>query len=295
MSSKMVTLVLAAGLALAAAATAQAQQGHPLIRAYAGSTLLSDPEVRSFDEQQIVVARVQPDGSVKTERLEGKVTMLQYQDPEDRSSLERIRNYQQALTAGGFEIVYLCGQEECGPETQVPGVGYYPPERYLAARLVRPVGDVWVAVYVGAGSRSRIHVVEVKPMETGMVAVSAEALSRGILATGHAAVYGVHFDTGKADLKPESAAALKEIAGLLERNPSLTLHVVGHTDNVGALAANMDLSARRAAAVVTELTGRYQVAAARLLSGGVGPLAPVASNRTEAGRAENRRVELVER
>ena len=81
---------------------------------------------------------------------------------------------------------------------------------------------------------------------------------------------------------------------LLEENPQLKVYVVGHTDNVGGVSYNMDLSQRRAEAVVSALTGRYGVDPGRLLSQGVGPFAPVASNRTEEGRAENRRVELVE-
>jgi OmpA-OmpF porin, OOP family len=94
-------------------------------------------------------------------------------------------------------------------------------------------------------------------------------------------------------IKPESAAAVAEIARLLTNTASLSLHVVGHTDNVGALAQNMDLSKRRAAAVVAALTTTHKIAATRLHAEGVGPLAPVASNDSEAGRAKNRRVELV--
>jgi len=107
------------------------------------------------------------------------------------------------------------------------------------------------------------------------------------------AVYGIHFDTGKAEVKPDSAGTLGEIAKLLQADPKLKLYVVGHTDNVGALAANVDLSQRRAAAVVQSLTGQYRVDASRLLAEGAGPYAPVAANDTEAGRAQNRRVELV--
>ena len=73
----------------------------------------------------------------------------------------------------------------------------------------------------------------------------------------------------------------------------MKLYVVGHTDNAGSLAQNVDLSKRRAQAVVTALTTRHQVAPARLHADGVGPLAPVAGNDDEAGRAKNRRVELV--
>ena len=139
----------------------------------------------------------------------------------------------------------------------------------------------------------RLDVLEAKPLEGGMVTVSADALGRDIERTGHAAVYGIYFDTGKADVKPESDATLKEIAKLLRQDPTLKLYVVGHTDNQGALAANMELSRRRADAVVKLLVTRYSVSAARLSPQGDGPTAPVSSNDSETGRAKNRRVELV--
>jgi OOP family OmpA-OmpF porin len=101
--------------------------------------------------------------------------------------------------------------------------------------------------------------------------------------------------TDKTDIKSESAQALREIATLLEQDPELTLHVVGHTDNVGGDAYNMDLSRRRASAVVTALASQHGIDAARLKPAGVGPLAPVARNDGEEGRARNRRVELVKR
>jgi len=283
--------VLALVLLASSAASVRAQGDHPLLKPFTGSALIGQ-EVAQFNEQQIVIGPVQG-GVAKVERLEGKVTRLDYQDPGDRSSLERVRNYEQALAAGGFEIVYHCSRDECGPETQVATIGYFPPDRYVAARLRRPEGDAWVAVAVAAGPSSRIWIVEVKPMETGLVSVSAGALDDNLSATGHVAVYGIYFDTGKSDLKSESDAALKEIAALLARDAALALHVVGHTDNVGALEGNLDLSTRRAAAVVTALSSRHGVAVARLRASGVGPLAPVASNATEAGRARNRRVELV--
>ena len=107
------------------------------------------------------------------------------------------------------------------------------------------------------------------------------------------AVYGIYFDTGKATLKPESDAALAEIAKLLTADTALKLNVVGHTDNAGSLDANMKLSQARAEAVAKALTRRHGIAASRLKSFGVASLAPVASNDSEDGRAKNRRVELV--
>ena len=94
-------------------------------------------------------------------------------------------------------------------------------------------------------------------------------------------------------MKPESAPALKEIATLLQREPTLKLLVVGHTDSVGDYTANLVLSDKRAAAVIQALTTTHGVAATRLRPAGAGMMSPVATNQTEDGRAKNRRVELV--
>ncbi len=126
-----------------------------------------------------------------------------------------------------------------------------------------------------------------------MVTVDAAAMAKEVAATGHVALYGIYFDTNKTDIKPESAPALDEIAKFLKQDPKVTVYVVGHTDNVGGYESNMGLSQRRAEAVVKELTTKYGIAATRLKAAGSGPLAPVAPNGTEDGRAKNRRVELV--
>lgn len=125
-------------------------------------------------------------------------------------------------------------------------------------------------------------------MEIGNVTVNAAALAADISATGHTPIYGVYFDTGKAEIKPNSDATLSEVAKLLNANASMKLRVVGHTDNVGTSAANMDLSKQRAAAVVSALVTKYRIPTTRLDSAGVGALSPVATNRTDEGRAKNR-------
>jgi outer membrane protein OmpA-like peptidoglycan-associated protein len=84
------------------------------------------------------------------------------------------------------------------------------------------------------------------------------------------------------------------MAKLLNTNPSLKVYIVGHTDNQGQFAHNAELSQKRAEAVVQALTSTYHVAPARLTGKGVASLAPVASNSDDAGRAQNRRVELVQ-
>ena len=173
---------------------------------------------------------------------------------------------------------------------------------YLAARGEAGGRTVHVSVLVAFdGGFSKVskqpvtllEVIESESMQTGMVTIDADAMSKGIDATGHIAIYGVYFDTNSADIKAESDQTLGEIAELLSARPSLNLLVVGHTDNEGDYDYNMGLSGRRALAVMRALSGDYGIATGRLRSAGVGFLAPVASNDTAAGREKNRRVELV--
>lgn len=140
-----------------------------------------------------------------------------------------------------------------------------------------------------------IEIAEPKAMQSGQVTVDASALGKGLAAEGKIALYGIYFDTGKAVLKPESKQAIAEMAKVLAADPRLSLYVVGHTDNVGTIEANLKLSRARAEAVVKAMVTEHKVAAARLQAHGVASLAPVAPNDTEDGRARNRRVELVRR
>lgn len=151
--------------------------------------------------------------------------------------------------------------------------------------------ETWVGVS-SFNNWYRLTIVEKQAMEQEMVA-NAEALGNGINTAGHVSVYGIYFDTGKSEIKPESDAAISEIAKLLQNNPALKLYVVGHTDNVGSFDSNLKLSLDRAAAVVAALTGKHGIAASRMSPHGVASLSPITANDTEEGRARNRRVELV--
>jgi len=103
---------------------------------------------------------------------------------------------------------------------------------------------------------------------------------------------GVHFDFDKSTLKPEAMAVLDQAAALLDKHERVVVEVAGHTDSVGTEAYNQGLSIRRADAVKNYLVGKG-VKASRLTAKGYGESQPVASNDTPAGRAENRRVELI--
>jgi len=124
--------------------------------------------------------------------------------------------------------------------------------------------------------------------------LSAEAIEEGIVSEGRVAVRDILFEFDSAEIIDESADALATIAEVLDQNTELDLLIVGHTDNVGDFDYNLNLSMQRARAVAAWLEDRHDIAGDRLQSAGAGMMAPAASNRSEDGRSQNRRVELVE-
>ncbi|HSE41945.1 MAG TPA: DUF4892 domain-containing protein [Acidobacteriota bacterium] len=271
-------------------------------------------ESKEFDEVEILQgAAVDKDKFTKSEKVQGKVTRIGYAFPDNRSVFEVSQAYLSALKGAGFKLIYSCNNErECGNWfannfEDLPGENdscyFYgcdeETQRYFAAKLTRPEGDVYVAVYAFtpvAHSKTPValvRIIEVKPMED-LVKVDAAKMASDIRSEGHVAIYGIYFDFNKADVKPESATAIQEITKLLKLDPNLKLYVVGHTDSVGTVSYNMDLSQRRSEAVVRVLAQQNGITAGRLMGKGVGPLAPVAPNGSDEGRAKNRRVELVQ-
>jgi len=231
------------------------------------------------------------------------------------------RNYKNALTKKGFSPVFERAKEECGPsfvvlkyrwnrkETHVRAANYDNIRGHALMKKSGASGDTYVAVYAGLhvggahGAYSDVlrdragvlvEVVEPEGMETKMVVLKAEEISGDIASEGRAVFYSIQFDFDKADIKPDSAPQLEEMAKALKADLKLSVLIVGHTDNQGKLDYNTALSQRRAEAVVKALSGKYGIDARRMRAKGVASLAPVATNRTEEGRAENRRVEMVE-
>jgi outer membrane protein OmpA-like peptidoglycan-associated protein len=120
-----------------------------------------------------------------------------------------------------------------------------------------------------------------------------DVLYDALAAKGRWATQGILFATGKADLQPESRPVLKEIASTLKAHGDLKILIEGHTDNVGAPAANLALSDARSAAVKAALVSGFGIDGARITTKGLGDTKPSAPNTTPAGRAQNRRVEVV--
>jgi len=102
----------------------------------------------------------------------------------------------------------------------------------------------------------------------------------------------IHFDFGKAVIRPGSYPLLNNVVEYMKKYPDVKLEVQGHTDSVGTAAYNKKLSAKRAASVKTYIV-KKGVAPSRLTSKGYGMSSPIASNKTKAGRATNRRTEFM--
>ena len=256
-----VTAAIAASGAIAQPKDAPNCSDSPLVTRFPGARIVSC-KTAAFKAMKMPLAK----GS---RAVEGEFSETQYSIQPARDAVEVKRNFSNALKAAGFSIDY----------------------EDTSRNVVAHKDNLWIWESTSSNTYTQTIVRE-QAMRQEVVA-NADALAKGLAAEGHMVANGILFDTGAAQLKPESKAALDEIAKLLAREPALKVYVVGHTDNQGSLVANMELSKQRAAAVVKALEAQYGVAPARMASFGDGPYAPVASNDNEDGRARNRRVELV--
>jgi len=293
---------------------------HPLVGRFQGSVMRLY-RLREFDELRLVNGPVmdrdrREAGTRANERnsiaVSGRAVRMRYETPDGVSVLEVMRNHQERLQANRFETLFTCRAAECGQPADlwgavneavagVPGglSAGWQSQLYTLARLSRPEGDVHVSLLaITAGQRVQVlvDVVEARPMQGGRIAfVDAGAMQRAVEQTGRVALYGIQFGFDSAEILPASRPTLEEIGRFLRASPGLNVVVAGHTDGQGAFDYNLQLSGRRAQAVVAALAREFSVPAARLTAFGAGMAAPVASNDNEVGRAQNRRVEIVKR
>lgn len=284
-------------------ATSWAQRevgGHPLVTLYEGAELRSGEQFE-YDTYRLITGFDFEERVATGIAVEGRITRLYHDNPDERSEYEIFSNYLEAFENAGFQVIFQCaGDGECftgstrntyrnfnGFSAMNGGNSRY------AAGTVEHEGRLAYVAF-GTGRRgTAIDIVETTEMATGMVSVSAEALASGLEADGHVRVDGLLFAVDAADLLPGSEEALQAVANLLNQNPMMALYVVGHTDSTGGFAHNMSLSRQRASSVVSALVEQYGIDATRLDAHGVGPLSPEASQANEAGRSLNRRVEIV--
>lgn len=254
-------------------------------------------------------------------RLEGKVTRIQYSAGSGNSSELVLQNYKTAFLKSGYKVLVAIAGAELGfterPHTWgdkyydaggfyngldnkkfgmgVPLPTWKTDHSFIAAKGVNAGKEIYAVVYTVADEKFTLitqDVIEVELPETGLV--TAENITRGIVADGRIAIYDIFFDTGKWEIKSESSAALKIISDYIRANPSKKFFIVGHTDNVGAFSDNVTLSENRAKAVMNDLVNKYGVAPSQLSAHGVASLSPLTNNATSEGKSRNRRVEIVE-
>jgi outer membrane protein OmpA-like peptidoglycan-associated protein len=276
-------LVALAALTLTSAAIAFGQEtdragykDYPGISRVPGFILreFGDCTETAFDAHNF---RVTENGKDTQKSVEGHKFYYRYrlkQGLPNSSELQVVRNYQNAARAVGGKILY---------------------DKSNITTIVLNKGgkELWLDVVPYHCCEYDLTIIEKEAMKQE-VAIDAAAMASSIADNGSVAIYGINFDTASSVIKPDSEPAITEIAKLLTSHPTLKVGIVGHTDMVGDAASNLKLSQARAQAVITALVSKHGIAATRLVAFGAGPWAPLASNKTDDGRAKNRRVELVE-
>lgn len=257
--------------------------------------------------------------SVPSRPVEGALDQRAFRlDAPGLTTLALLQPLRDQVLAAGYEIVFECDARACGgfdfrfqtevlpePDMHVD-LGDF---RFLSAQSGDDVVSILVSRSAGAGYVQITRVSEapdaVTPVQTP-VTLEDEATPRAVDATtpatgidsalnanGAAVLDDLVFASGAATLAEGDYASLAAVAAWLEAHPEGTIALVGHTDASGSLAANTALSERRAEAVAEVLVDQFAVDPTRVEAKGVGFLAPIATNQTEAGRQKNRRVEVI--
>ena len=222
-----------------------------------------------FDEHEFYVS------DEETKMVEGDLTSIDYQLKEGApqpSPLQIRRNYANALKTLGATLVHEA-------------------DEYACWKLVKGGEETWIDLSVhDDGWSYELNFVRIAAM---IQEVSADEMREALDKAGFIALY-INFDSGKYDLKPETQGIVDQIVALLKENPDLKVSIEGHTDNAGQPAANKILSEQRARSVMNAVV-KGGVDAARISAVGWGQERPIADNRSEEGRAKNRRVEIVKK
>ncbi|MEM6774683.1 MAG: OmpA family protein [Pseudomonadota bacterium] len=280
---------------------------YPLLSRFEGSTI-DKYEVVQFDRYALPLGpavSAKSFGDVQT--LEGRVVKINYaiwDDPKP-SLYQLYQSYGKALAEREVEVLFSCFNEECKGDGEdlvftaaslkvlLNGFMGFGEHAYIAARMASGNQNVYAGVYLKK-ERSNVayelHFIEIEAMDTSKISMAD--ITKGMEKDGKQAFYGLYFETGSANLKNSSLGELELLADYLRENPDADYFIVGHTDNVGSYTSNRTLANARAQSVITALQ-EMGVSTENLAAVGVGPVSPVASNATEGGRAQNRRVELV--
>lgn len=288
---------------------------HPLISRYPGA-YIARYSVTEHEMYQFPTGPMQKK-TLPLQQVQGRYTTIVYQLPKSLSTIQVLRNYEQAFDKAKVKKVLSCNQSSCGlllpkfyvlaqsggrqTASRYLGVDVYNATdrsdyRFWSGTLSHNDKKVYITFMVmkhGGRVSAFVDVLEAGQMETGLVSFNLESLSDAIENQGKAVLSGIYFDTDKATLKPQSDASMKVIAQYLKKHPKHHVYIVGHTDNQGGYKHNLSLSKMRADTVVNTLAKQYKIAKQRLTPVGVGPVSPSANNNSDNTRQVNRRVEMV--
>jgi len=266
-SAAVLLVLTSAVLVRAQEADAEGCKDHPLLSRMKNFRI--DACRSSYDEFEFFLS------DSETKMIEGNRTYIDYRLKEEAvqpSFLQVRRNYTNALKTLGATLL-----------TER--------DNYVSWKLVKGGKETWIALQVyNEGWQYDLNIVEIAAMEQE---VTANEMLDALNKDGFIALY-INFDTGKADLKPETKGTIDQITALLKGNEDLKVSIEGHTDNVGQPVANKTLSELRAKSVMNAVL-KGGIAAGRLSAVGWGQEKPLADNRSEEGRAKNRRVEIVKK
>lgn len=286
--------------------------------AFSGPAKQTHFETENFASYKLPIGPFQ-DGAIATLVAEGpRVQTAWTVQSSSGTTLGVADNLRQQIEAVGFELLYECETQECGGfdfrfETEVLpepdmhiDLGDY---RYLAAQRLGGAVPEYLSLFVSrSDTLGYVQMILIGGAEAEPVAVTTTTqtsvapagpktqlapLTERLETRGSAVLEDLQFETGSSALQDKSYDTLNVLAAYLIGNPNRTIALVGHTDSEGSLQGNIGLSRKRAQAVAQRLTSALGVPAAQVEAEGVGYLAPVASNLSEEGRTQNRRVEVI--
>lgn len=256
------------------------------------------------------------DGTLKTERSEGAVTRRAYRIPaSDVTPLQVLQPLRIQMFEAGYDILLDCDEDVCGgfdfrfAIDVLPAPNMYvnirdfqfvsarhPDTQAVVTLLASAAAGAGYLQIVQVGTQAQVAVPAITdPSQTGAPVTTGPArdVEAQLLGTGSVVLDSLDFAVGTTTLSPGSSSELATLAALLDARPNLRIAVVGHTDTVGGLDANISVSRERARAVRTALINTHGADGSRIEAEGMGYLSPIATNLTSEGRQANRRVEVI--
>ncbi|MCF6316082.1 MAG: OmpA family protein [Marinosulfonomonas sp.] len=287
-----------------------------------GNAVLAGEKIVGHGSYQMPISAWE-DGAFQTIRAEGEITQQAWKiTASGLTSLQILEPLKAQLSDAGFDLVFECETEWCGgfdfrfntdvmsePAMHID-LGDF---RFLAAQRREDAHPEYISLLVSrsqnagfvqlmrVGVPSEVSTLVTSTKSPALTTITEEPaaavpdmpLEQALLGLGRFTLEDLIFQTGSSNLGDGPFESLTNLANYLQENPDRTFMLVGHTDAEGSLAGNIALSKKRARSVVRRLVSEFGVNKNQISAEGSGFLSPLASNLTEDGRAQNRRVEVI--